>query len=349
MSRLFFVLILLITSHTLAASVDNLYQAQAEITSQGEQERQQVTAVILQKVLLKVVGDRAALANKDIRPLLNHADRFVERYAYVQQDKQGNKTAQSLSLTFNEQGLNDTLRALALPIWGKSRPEVLLWLVIKEGKQQTILGSESRSSLLFGVIQQQADNRGLSLFLPLMDLEDQQQLRHAQSSQALDEANPFLLAAKRYGARVILLATVKKQVENISVDWQWQVDGQHEQFKSEGEPVDTLASGVDQLADALATQLSQLDKSPVKQNYQLHISQVKDFTDHSRVVSYLTNLQTVSKVDVMSLNASGLDVSIVLDAGLLIFERILEVDGFLSKQAITKEPPPTILQYRLNP
>lgn len=348
MSRLFFVLILLITSHTLAASVDNLYQAQAEITSQGEQERQQVTAAILQKVLLKVVGDRAALANKDISPLLSHADRFVERYAYVQQDKQGNKTAQSLSLTFNEQDLNETLRALALPIWGKSRPEVLLWLVIKEGKQQTILGSESQSSPLFGIIQQQADNRGLPLFLPLMDVEEQQQLRRAQSSHALDETNPFLLAAKRYGAKVILLATVNKQAENISVDWQWLADGQHEQFKSEGEPTEALRNGVNQLADTLATQFTQEDKSPLKQDYQLHISQVKDFSDHSRVVSYLTNLQYVSKVDVMRLNASGLDVSIVLDAGLLIFERTLEVDGFLSKQAIIKKPTPTILQYRLN-
>lgn len=322
MSRLFFVLILLITSHTLAASVDNLYQAQAEITSQGEQERQQVTAVILQKVLLKVVGDRTALANKDISPLLNHADRFVERYAYVQQDKQDNKTTQSLSLTFNEQGLSETLRGLALPIWGKSRPEVLLWLVIEEGKQQTILGAESQSSPLFGIIQQQADNRGLPLFLPLMDKE-QQQLRRADSTQALDEASPFSLAAKRYGAKVILLATVNKQAENISVDWQWRVDGQHEQFKTKGEPVDALGSGLNLLVDTLATQLSQLDKSPLKQNYQLHIIQAKDFTAHSCVVSYLTNLQYVSSIDVMSLNASGLDVSIVLDAGLLIFERTL--------------------------
>ena len=349
MSRLFFVLILLITSHTLAASVDNLYQAQAEITSQGEQERQRVTAVILQKVLLKVVGDRVALANKDIRPLLSDADRFVERYAYVQQDKQGNKVTQSLSLTFNELGLNETLRAMALPIWGELRPEVLLWLVVKEGKQQTIVGSDNSPSPLFGIIQQQADSRGLPIFLPLMDIEDQQQLRHVQPSQALDEANPFSLAAKRYGAKVILLATVNQQAENLSVEWQWIVDGQHQQFKTKGVPVDALASGVDQLADALATQLSKVDKSPVKQEHQLHISQVNDFSDHSRVVSYLTNLQYVSRVDVMRLNASGLDVSIVLDGGLLIFERTLEADDFLSKQAITKEPSLTILQYRLNP
>ena len=66
---------------THATNVDNLYEAQAEITSQDEQERQELIPTILQKVLSKIVGDSDALADKDISHLLEHADRFVKQYS----------------------------------------------------------------------------------------------------------------------------------------------------------------------------------------------------------------------------------------------------------------------------
>ena len=347
MSRLFFVLISLITSQAYAVNVENLYQAQAEITTQDEQERQKLTPKILQKVLSKVVGDSEALADIDISDLLDQSDRFVNQYAYVKRYSLGNEAEQSLSLTFNEQSLNDSLRAINLPVWGKSRPEVLFWLVIRKGSRETVFGTEQMTSPLITVIRQQVDTRGVPLFLPLMDLEDEEQLKFADSSEKLDKNNPFTLASSRYEPKVILLGVVSEHEGKTLVTWQWLVDKQHHQFKTEGELSEALQSGINEFANKLAEQFIDVDKKYVKQEYQLYISQVDDYKDYFYVTSYLSNLKYVSKVNVRTLEASELEVSIVLEAGLHIFEQVLKEDGLLSK----KQPNSRVsnLEYRLNP
>jgi|TARA_B100000795_G_scaffold126780_1_gene94517 hypothetical protein len=347
MSRLFFVLISLITSQAHATNVENLYQAQAEITTQDEQERQKLIPEILQKVLSKVVGDSDALANKDMSPLLEQSDRFVKQYAYVKRYNLGNEAEQSLSLIFNEQSLNDSLRAMGLPVWGSSRPEVLFWLVIREGSQETVFGTEQMTSPLITVIKQQVDIRGVPLFLPLMDLVDEEQLKLADSSEELDKNNLFTLASVRYAPKVILLGVVNEQEGKTSVTWQWLVDGQHHQFKTEGELFEALQSGINEFANKLADQFIVVEKKYVKQVYQLHISQVDDYEDFSHVTSYLSNLKYVSKVNVRTLEASELEVSIVLEAGLRFFEQVIEEDGLLSKKRLNSGV--SNLEYRLNP
>ena len=67
---------------TYAVEVDDLYQSRTAIVSQNDQVREQATVKILQQVLLKVVGNQAALANKDLSLLLKQADQFVAQYAY---------------------------------------------------------------------------------------------------------------------------------------------------------------------------------------------------------------------------------------------------------------------------
>ena len=346
MSRLFFVLISLTMSQAHATNVENLYQAQAEITTQDEQERQKLTPEILQKVLAKIVGDSDALTNKDISYLLEQSDRFVEQYAYVKRNRLDNEAEQSLSLTFNEQSLNDSLRAMDLPVWGKSRPEVLFWLVIRKGSQETVFGTEQMTSPLITVIKQQVDTRGVPLFLPLMDLEDEEQLKFADSSEKLDKNNLFTLASVRYAPKVILLGVVSEQEANTSVTWQWLVDGQHYQFETEGELSEALQSGINEFANKLAEQFMDVDKKYVKQEYQLHISEVDDYKDFAHVTSYLSNLKYVSKVNVRTLEASELEVSIVLEAGLHFFEQVLEDDGLLSKKKLNSRV--SNLEYRLN-
>ena len=347
MSRLFFILISLITSQAHATNVENLYSAQAEIATQDELERQQLAPIILQKVLSKVVGDSEALASKDITYLLEQSDYLVKQYAYVRSYSAGNVAEQSLSLTFNEQALNDSLRAMELPVWAKTRPEVLFWLVIREGDQQTVFGTEQLTSPLIKIINAQVAIRGVPLFFPLMDLEDEEQLKFLDSSKELDDINSFTLASERYNPKVILLGVVNKEEESIGISWQWLFSGERQQFKTEGELSEALRSGINIFTNNLAKQVTDVDKQYVKQEHLLRVSLVEDFKDYSRVTSYLTNLKHVSKVTIRTLEASELELSIVLDAGLHFFEQALEEDKLLSKKKLSSRG--SNLEYRLNP
>jgi len=78
MSKLFFVLISLITSMTHATNVDNLYEAQAEITSQDEQERQELIPTILQYVFFLIVSSYTSILFFENTGFLNTIDRSFD-------------------------------------------------------------------------------------------------------------------------------------------------------------------------------------------------------------------------------------------------------------------------------
>ena len=195
MSRLIFVLISLMGTATYAVEVDDLYQSRTAIVSQNDQVREQATVKILQQVLLKVVGNQAALANKDLSPLLNQADQFVAQYAFLR-DPTHSDSGLQLQLTFNEKALNQAISARGLPIWKKSRPESVVWLVVNAANKQKILGAEDESQTAYRLMKQTTEKRGLPIFLPLMDLQDQHQIRFAQTATKLTEDNVFCASVK---------------------------------------------------------------------------------------------------------------------------------------------------------
>jgi len=346
MSRLFFVLISLMCTPTFAIAMVDLYQASTPIESQNDQERERATLKILQQVLLKVVGNQTALANKDLTPLLAQADQFVEQYAY-ERDVTNANSVQQLRLIFNEQALNQAISAMGLPIWKKSRPEMIVWLIVNESGKQKIFGVEDERRPLYKGIKLSAQERGLSLFLPLMDLQDQHQLRFAQAGEKMTKDNAFMQASQRYGADLVILAKVIENQGEISVDWEW-VEGEHHQaLKTQGTMKVAMTAGVNQIADQLAKQYAVVDQQGSKRDYKLAVQDINDFTDYSRVQSYLNSLKVVSEVNVVSLRDKQLDLRVRLASGLVIFNHVVKKDGLLIEAP--KEADSDTLYYRLRP
>ena len=80
------------------------------------------------------------------------------------------------------------------------------------------------------------------------------------------------------------------------------------------------------------------------------ISDIKDFTDYSRVQSYLNGLRTMSQVDIVSLKDKQLDLQLRLTSGLTLFNQVIQSDGLLIKERDqTRQPNTDIIYYRLRP
>jgi hypothetical protein len=331
---------------TFAIEMADLYQSRTPIESQNDQERERATLKILQQVLLKVVGNQTALVNKDLTPLLAQADQFVEQYAY-ERDITNSDSAQQLRLIFNEQALNQAISAMGLPLWGKSRPEMIIWLIVNESDKQEIFGVEDDSRPLYKAIKLSAEARGLSLFLPLMDLQDQHQLRFAQTGGKMTKDDAFMQASKRYGADLVILARVNKKEGEVLADWQWLEGGEHRAFNTQGAIEVVMTAGVNQLADQLAKQYAVVDQQDSKRDYQLVVHDINDFTDYSRVQSYINSLEVVSEVNVVSLRDKQLDLKVRLASGLVIFNHVVKQDGLLIEAP--KEADLNTLYYRLRP
>lgn len=350
MHRLFFVLISLIATSSFAADVANLYQSRLPVPSQSEQDRQQVAPDVLRQVILKVVGDRAVLDSVDITPILLQTEQLTQQYQYHRMNKISDDLTQpdqlEVLLTFNETGLDQSLADAGLPIWGKSRPEVLLWLAIDNGKKRTIVGTDQDNGRIPATIKSAAEMRGLPILMPLMDLQDQRQVKFADLWAGFSES--VLQASTRYGAQVILMARVSVTSNGaIEVRWQSLINNKSEQWQSRGSLQQALRAGIDELTDRLARRFTQVVTSRYGQHYSLQISNVHDYADYSRVMNYLSKVQYVSDVQVSSLIAEQIDISISLKGDLEVFNRTLVIDRVLAEDSIYSSE--NTMNYRLLP
>lgn len=322
------------SSNSFATELIGLYQAQLPVIAQTEDERKKIAPAVLKEVLLKVVGDSAALNATDLSPILSQSNELIRQYQYHQMNKISDDLTQpdilELQLIFNEDELNRSLSELGLPIWGKSRPDTLLWLAIEDNGLRTIVGEGSTDSDLPSIIKQVLSKRGLPLLMPLMDLQDQIQMSVVDLWAGF--AEPILKASQRYSAQVIVVARVTTSEKGVTqIKWQTISDNEMEQWQSSGN--DALISGISELADRTARRFTQVEHNQYAQQYDLQISNVKGYADYIRVKEYLSKLHTISDVQLSNLANDKLEISILLSSDLSVLNQTIAIGHVLEQEA----------------
>lgn len=335
MRRLFIALILLsLTCGSYAAEVDNLYQASAPVSSRDEQERATLTPELLRQVMLKVVGNQSLLDSAALEPVLAKAVSFMQQYEYQRSNIVADLTRPdklSLKLSFEPAAVNTAIRELNLPIWGKIRPDILVWLAVSHEGQQSLLGLESDEAGIFRPLSQAADSRGLPVLMPLMDLSDQSALKFNDVWQT--QQSIIKTASQRYGADVILSARVNLQGDEAQIDWQAMGDSISDSWHSQGSLQQALNEGMGQLADKLALSYSQqVSNDAPEQQLNLQITNVLGFADYNRLMNYLQQLDLITDIRVNNLNEQQLDLDIAYRGSVELLQRTLAVGRMLAEE-----------------
>jgi hypothetical protein len=351
MHRLFIVLISLLATDSFAAEVANLYQSPIPVVSQSEQERQQLAPQVLRQVILKVVGDRSALDVADLNPVLEQANQLVQQFQYERLNDVTEDLTQpdrlALLLTFNQSGLNQALTNLGLPIWSNTRPDVLVWLALDDGQQQEVIGTESATYDIASRLKQAAERRGLPLFIPVMDLQDQSQVKF--SDVWGEFSDNIAVASNRYAPAVTLIARLTLDGQQALVHWHAVINGQSEKWQSRGDLDTALNSGVEELTDRLARRFTQVINSQYEQHLAIDISNINDYDDFSRVMTYLTKLQYVSNVELQTMTLNQVTVEIALKGDLDVLNQTLKIGRVLQEDTGYNNNNSTNLRYRLLP
>ena len=143
MHRLFFVLISLLASPSFAVELTDLYHSTHAVSSQSEEERLKLAPTIFEQVILKVVGDRAAISQADLTAILTRSEQFIEQYQYHRinaiTDDMTVPDRLEVELSFTQKEVGLALKDAGLPVWGNVRPDVLIWLAVEREGKQTIL------------------------------------------------------------------------------------------------------------------------------------------------------------------------------------------------------------------
>ena len=351
MHRLFIALILLsLTYGSHAAEVDNLYQASAPVSSRDEQERAALMPQLLQQVMLKVVGNRAILESAPLAPVLSDADRYMQQYEYRRTNIIGADLTQpdelSLTLRFDPAAVNRAVNELQLPVWGSNRPDILLWAVVDNSGEASILGLESAPMGVFRPLSQAADQRGLPVLMPLMDLQDQQ----AIDLSDIRDGNWSVIetASERYGADVILTAVIGLSGDEVKVQWRADGAGVSDRWQSQGNMQHAFDTGIGHLADNLALQFGQLvDHGGEAQRLTMQIKDVLNYADFSRLMAYLEKLELITDIRVINLGERQLDLDIAFRGSLDVLQRTFDVGKLLIEEP--KSDGNDAKQYRLTP
>ncbi|MCV6627355.1 MAG: DUF2066 domain-containing protein, partial [Cellvibrionaceae bacterium] len=119
-----------LSSHGLAAKVDNLYRASFPVEKQDGAEREQLAAAGLARVLVKVSGRRNLPREGQLGEALQRANRYLQQFSYS-----GAEQGFILHLDYAKGAVDNLLRKSALPIWPDNRPQILLWLVQDNSQQ----------------------------------------------------------------------------------------------------------------------------------------------------------------------------------------------------------------------
>ncbi len=272
-----------------AVEVDGLYEAELSVTSQGRAERRGVIRSALTEVLIKVSGNGQVALSPGIPEILSRSSQFLQQYRY----RNAAENQKYLWVRFDQVSLDKALRSIDVPIWGRSRPVTLAWLVIEQGSQRQLLGS-SEDSTFAGIVIEQSKRRGIPLDLPLYDLEDQQRVRVTDILGGFQES--ILSASERYAADAVLVGRLR-DIGNNRWEGRWtlHLGGRESHWSQQGDFDAVLGFGIDGAASSLASNFVRVATSNPGELMVL-VTDVFTLEDYARSDSFLAGLDGVIRI-----------------------------------------------------
>ncbi|WP_038043312.1 DUF2066 domain-containing protein [Thioalkalivibrio sulfidiphilus] len=272
------------------AAGSGLHEATVPVPDRDRPARQAGFEAALDRVLLKLSGDRQVLADPRLADIRAAASRYVQRFRYV--DLGENQPG--LEVLFDVAALERQLAERGLPVWGADRPSVLLWLAtVDEGRRVVLGGEEGRplQQILTGV----ARDRGLRLVFPVMDLQDQAAVSYADLAGGFHE--PVLQASGRYASRFVLAAHVQRRGGLWSGRWRLMGQEQQEDFTVEADTLEAaLDEGLQRVADALGRRLAIAGLLASEDHVLVTVDGVNSLAEFQAVRQYLAELSVVAEI-----------------------------------------------------
>jgi len=304
-------LVLIFPASGFSAEVRGLYETEVLVTSQGRDERSEAIRVALDEVLVRVSGDRNTPRLEALQGLYRRSLQLVQQYRYRalpriagQRGEQIGGLSQVLWVSFDSAAIDQTLRKAGVPLWGQVRPATLVWVVVDDGGVRSLMGAGTLSQPK-KVMQQQAQRRGLPLFVPLWDLEDQVALRFTDVWGNFQDA--IFRASVRYATEAILVGRLYRQNGGI---WEsrwtlYQGDETAHWQSSSPLQAEVLSAGVDGVADHLGRRFAKVFDESQSGRVKIIVKDVSTLEDYARTSQFLQSLDVVTAMQVESVVGSS--------------------------------------------
>lgn len=327
--RLWLIGLFLVSTHIhfgVAAGSKNvaLYQSRVGVVDQSAQSRDQALSLGMHAVLVKVTG-RLAFEHPKILAAMREPKRYLSEYSYkpvAMEEEHLTPERYWLNLRFTESLVNRLVREAELPIWGKHRKPILVWLVMEKERNRQRVFDQGQQSVKTS-IEHRADQRGLPIMFPAMDLKDALALPDEDLWGLFKDS--ITKASQRYRTDRILAGRIR-ELANGRYQGKWLfISGEDvKRLNTEGQDEQIAAtSAIDQVTEVLVRRYAVLPTAGDLQH--IHV-QIDDLISPDRLSAseyYLNNLTAVSRVRIKQAQGSSVVFSVMLNVPFERFERLL--------------------------
>ena len=251
--------LMLLAAPVMAEDVPGLFEAEVPVESQDRELRDAAIQAALQQVLVRVSGRQMVLTVTGIEAALEQANRYVQQFRYRERENaaSGEASSQVLWVRFDKRAIEQLLHDNRLPVWGRTRPATLVWLVVDDRQKRQLLSNDMQTPAR-EILERQAELRGIPLRLPLMDLADRSVVGVSDVWGNFEDN--LLQASARYQPEAVLVGRVfKTYANNWNARWTLYQDGRRQDWTASGEGLgDAIQPGISQLADQLAARFARV-------------------------------------------------------------------------------------------
>jgi len=318
-----------------AVTIADLYEAEVPVAGEDVDSRNQAIGQAMVQVLIKLTGrDPAPGAST----LAAQAPSYVQQYRFRRSVTPEGEARSRLWVRFDKLGLDRALRERGLPLWGSSRPGVLVWLGAEQSGRRELVGADAG---LAQSLSTAAEARGLPVQWPLLDLEDQARLTTADLWS--DYATAVIQASARYTQPLVLTGRLR-QVSSDHWEGRWTLyEGEQSRALSStgADGAQAVAGAVAQLAELLAARYAPAGGQNGPQPVRLQIKGVDGVRDYARVLKLVGEREVVDRVVLRSAEADSLLLEVLTRGGRDALAQVLDLVRELSREPDPLPPIPS--------
>ncbi len=291
----------------ISAGLD-LYQASVRTADNSEAGQAAAFQTALKTVLVRVTGRRSAAQDPAFAPLLDNTRRYVQAFRALPDSQ--------LSVSFDGASLERWLAQNGQPLWGRERPNTVVWLVAATPAPGTVVTLDDKS-VLKNLIDETAAARGIRLTWPsTADLRNNHLDFAAVSSMS---SSALAEIGRRLSGDAVLVGRATNLGANASVRW---THG----FQDHNSESTGATEGVNRAADTYAgTFAANGNIVPID----IEVSGVTDLRVFADLQTYLESLTFISHVSVQSLSGDTVKFRLTSRGGTEAVQHALALSGRL--------------------
>lgn len=340
-----FVTTMLACNQSFSAHVASLYNVDILVAEETVASRNQAFKNGLDEVFIRISGDSMVMGK--LSP--PSPSRYVKQFSYETvtepvKNEDGELLTHTLKLQYNGSSMEKYLLENGFPVWDKHRTDVVIWVVVRDGKNEYVLKSTDQS-VVKTAIESALTRRGVPVRWPVYDNKDKKILSVADIRGGFKE--PVLVASKRYSNGPALTGSIIWSGKQWQSSWGLLMETEGPRWNLDNTDYSALVdNAIDQAADVLGTAYAIHNNAGDQQlaTIQFDVESVNSIEKYRYIENYLADLNVVENSRPLSVNGQNVVFEVTLRGSEEDFINLIKSDTAFSEMQ-TPLPVSTELQF----